>query len=804
MQVSSPDDTVTHAILGGGEARQFGISDDPAFFQILSSTLYTNQPLAVVRETLCNAWDEHIGMGKTDVPIEISFDEDNNLIIRDFGPGIADADMGPIYGVYGASTKKSLKFQTGGFGLGCKAPFSYSEHFEVTSFHNGTKTIYNLARSSGEVQGKPGIFNIASFPPEETGLRVSIPIKKEDIAQFRLLIKQVVREGEILANLDGQELPRLPFSEAKSGLLFTQSVLPATFCIRYGNVIYPLPEHDSLKGVRDKARELHKQLSHCQNPYRVSNTFGLVFQAPADSISVTPSREALSVTEQTLATLNKIIPAAIENFLAEEEEHKQKLHAEWVQSLSSKSDSELIENRYFFLDNLGNTDRISTITNVADFVRVRGHTHWVSSNEKRMCGGDYKHRLREMQRRPAFNTEFVRDLRFLLARQAKICSPGHAMAYVLHKHSIHPLTQALSKANLPTRNLYLVSRPWGMQITRAAEVKELIRSEAVLLSRKMVVLGYSQEDVVTRLRGFMDEKHEAHGVLFYRVARSYKSLNKVREVIKAAGMQLLDMTIAQPWESADVVEPMRATVTSRKLDGLPVLAETARESGWTIRLPGSYDENYETINHLTDPKFVITGSRGKTIPSLEGFDRDVTPVIVKLFGENTGVAMSTTQKEAYIKKGAKCLTEHINEFVLAQYKSNRRIRAHLSRDYTRLNTAWSSGLWPLLEKIPELRRAAHLSTTLTEEDWQMVRLGRAARYLAARTSSPGGPESMYHLQFEAFLSKIPMNKQLEDLVRKIESLRTEQLINQYDVDDLYKKPDHRARVINTLRAFLKG
>ena len=95
--------------------------------------------------------------------------------------------MQPIYGVYGASTKKQDATVTGGFGLGCKAPFAYSEHFEVTSWHKGTKTIYNLSRSSAEVNGKPGIFPIASFPTTESGLQVRIPLNNGDRSEFCLL-----------------------------------------------------------------------------------------------------------------------------------------------------------------------------------------------------------------------------------------------------------------------------------------------------------------------------------------------------------------------------------------------------------------------------------------------------------------------------------------------------------------------------------------------------------------------------------------------------------------------------------------
>ena len=178
MLVAHASDHITHAVIGGKKSIDFGISDDPAFFQILSSALYKDPMLAMVRETICNAWDAHIDSGRIDQPIVITLDDDY-LIIKDFGNGIPDAMIGPIYGVYGASTKKNDGRQTGGFGLGCKSPFAYTDHFEVTSCHAGTKTIYNMSKSSAQVQGKPSIVPIASFPTTESGITVKIPLNQE-------------------------------------------------------------------------------------------------------------------------------------------------------------------------------------------------------------------------------------------------------------------------------------------------------------------------------------------------------------------------------------------------------------------------------------------------------------------------------------------------------------------------------------------------------------------------------------------------------------------------------------------------
>lgn len=71
MQVTHTDDHITHAVIGGGQTIDFGISNNAEFFHILSSTLYTNQELAVVREVLCNAWDAHIEAERKAAAVEL-------------------------------------------------------------------------------------------------------------------------------------------------------------------------------------------------------------------------------------------------------------------------------------------------------------------------------------------------------------------------------------------------------------------------------------------------------------------------------------------------------------------------------------------------------------------------------------------------------------------------------------------------------------------------------------------------------------------------------------------------------------
>lgn len=302
MQVASVAELSTSATLGGGKTIDFGISNDPAFFQILSANLYSNQKLAVVRETLCNLWDAHIDAGITDVFGEVSIDE-TMLVFRDFGKGIHPDLMGEVYGTYGASTKKNDSKSTGGFGLGCKSPFAYTDSFRVTSHHNGTKTLYNITKSSVESGGKPGITQIMQAPSNETGLEVAIPINSDDVYEFVDYIRYITLHGEMKINLKVAgyyrgatgELRTLGMSfkpgsyDMNHQLWYNDYMGNHKVFIRYGNVIYPALESNATRPAIGTIKRL----------MRIIDVERIVVQAEPDSLALTPSREALSSGKMT-------------------------------------------------------------------------------------------------------------------------------------------------------------------------------------------------------------------------------------------------------------------------------------------------------------------------------------------------------------------------------------------------------------------------------------------------------------------------------------------------------------------------
>ena len=301
MEVSHKDDHITHAVITANETIGCKITENSAFFHMLSSTLYSNQKEAVVREVVCNAWDAHIEAG-VDLPIEITL-TDEKLTVKDHGKGIPKDRIGQIYGTYGESTKKHDGNQTGGFGLGSKAPWAYTEHFNVTSAHDGVKTIYNLNRSSADADGRPGITPIVSIPTTETGLTVEVNVIKEDLREFINTVQHIVINGGIKAIVNGRLLESIEYPQEGEFTLTNKLVnTHGRILLKYGNVIYPITiNHPSIKSAAYQLEGLVNQLPQ---------GWKLILLAPPHSISVTPSRESLSMQDHTIKTLQTLIAKA--------------------------------------------------------------------------------------------------------------------------------------------------------------------------------------------------------------------------------------------------------------------------------------------------------------------------------------------------------------------------------------------------------------------------------------------------------------------------------------------------------------
>lgn len=299
----------TETLIGAvGKTSSFGVSDDPMLMSMLSTGFYANPLRTMLQEVMFNAWDSHKVSGNTDKPIDIYINDTSGLIIRDYGLGIHDEDIVPTYCVYGNSTKRDDKNQTGGFGLGCKSPFAYGESFTVTSMHKGMKCMYLVSRVSDDNGGKPGLTPLLhNIHTEEQGLMVTVPLKPHDHKKTYEYIKSVLYLSGIKANIhmDDREKPEL--YEAKS-------LAPGEYHMDdrnhhqrnniyavYGGVSYLIPQSD----------EYIKELRFVSLITNISNLY--IGFAP-NTLSPLPNREGLSMSDKTKENIRIGLEMCMERF----------------------------------------------------------------------------------------------------------------------------------------------------------------------------------------------------------------------------------------------------------------------------------------------------------------------------------------------------------------------------------------------------------------------------------------------------------------------------------------------------------
>lgn len=303
MQVADNTQTASSATIGAQATRKVSMVEDASFFMMLSSNLYSNQKLAFIREVLCNAWDAHIEAGTTDQPVMVSIDANHDLIIKDSGKGISDDLIDQIYGTYGGSTKREDKATTGGFGLGSKSPWAYVESFRVASEFDGKKTVYNMARTCIENDGKPGITPVMTVPTDRTGLTVTIRLEEHDLDEIVEYIQAISLHGDMRVqfccvpqNLNHfVPLRQLGMSSEPGSYNLDSARWHFSYMgnhkvfIRYGAVIYP--------ALRTPATE--PALKVIETFMETVGYTRIVVQAAPSTLALTPSREALSSQKMT-------------------------------------------------------------------------------------------------------------------------------------------------------------------------------------------------------------------------------------------------------------------------------------------------------------------------------------------------------------------------------------------------------------------------------------------------------------------------------------------------------------------------
>lgn len=186
------------------QEQSFGVGNLAVILSILRSKLYSNPVKAMIQEILSNARDAHREAGTPDKAIEIKFpcDLDPYFYIKDFGLGITPDRISKVFILYGESTKRGDNKQTGGFGIGAKSPFAYSDSFTIETITN--ELGYNMLRSYTAYIDESQIGKLAMMNEERTdeptGTKITVPVKEEDYTYFHTVACDICKWWSVIPN----------------------------------------------------------------------------------------------------------------------------------------------------------------------------------------------------------------------------------------------------------------------------------------------------------------------------------------------------------------------------------------------------------------------------------------------------------------------------------------------------------------------------------------------------------------------------------------------------------------------------
>jgi len=190
------------------EQKKFEIHSSAHAFKILSSGLYRDKILAIIRELSCNAYDAHKAANKSNKPFKLQLPTslDPMFIIRDYGHGLCHEDMMELYTTYFQSTKTNSNKFIGALGLGSKSPFSYTESFIVNSYtKDNTKQV--TKRSYQAFIDEQGLPNISlmdeQLSDQSSGLEIQFFINESDRYIFAAKTKQALKYFKVKPTIIG-------------------------------------------------------------------------------------------------------------------------------------------------------------------------------------------------------------------------------------------------------------------------------------------------------------------------------------------------------------------------------------------------------------------------------------------------------------------------------------------------------------------------------------------------------------------------------------------------------------------------
>lgn len=254
-------------------------------FEILTSSLYADPIMAVIRELVCNARDANVE-NKSSRPIEITKPSrlQPYFVVQDFGKGLSKDGMKKVFASLGKSTKTNTNEAVGFYGIGSKSPFAYTDTYIIESVHDGILDIY----SNTYTKEGPAIRRMGDSveTKRESGVTVKVPLKEDHeiytfsdkIDNFLIYFDQDVKlNGQLISPATHDYL----YSDRDYKMYFGQNYNPK---IVMGGVAYDL---DLSKIDREGIKR------------------NLVIVVPIGSLVVPPNRESIRYTDENIKRIKE-------------------------------------------------------------------------------------------------------------------------------------------------------------------------------------------------------------------------------------------------------------------------------------------------------------------------------------------------------------------------------------------------------------------------------------------------------------------------------------------------------------------
>lgn len=316
-----------------GSTKDFTIAGNANIFSILSSKLYEMPEKAIVREVCSNAIDANIEAGKIGgIQVHLPTVDEQEFSVQDFGVGMDDQKIMEVYTQYGNSTKSNDNSQIGGFGIGAKTPFAYTDQFSIESCKDGVKNSYVAFMDE---TGIPKISKVMTESCDVSGTRVSFPVNSGDIKKFVDAAVEVFMFSKEMPNINAEAVDAF-LKSANTAKYYGQQKLKAISSIddfkkfrevnKTSNFVegIQLYERDSIHlemggVIYDVSPEFLEKGTFNLYKFQKNTNDALPFllHMPIGSVSVQASREKLHYTKATISKLRQAMLGLIESCLTE-------------------------------------------------------------------------------------------------------------------------------------------------------------------------------------------------------------------------------------------------------------------------------------------------------------------------------------------------------------------------------------------------------------------------------------------------------------------------------------------------------